>query len=313
MNCTLMFSLCAAFLAACISGWLLFVMMPHYLFAIVILMTLMTCFAGLYIPYRCTRQRLWLVMPTTNLIWSTVLSIAVNAAVIAIDSTFVTEVYNMADMLDNLVRLLVAMAGLAMGVSMDFFLVHYLYAHEAPEIRRLKRKVWKMLVGGPSAQLVECDNLASSCPGGCAICLEPLSELREDLAFSPQRGSKVSQVAGLLQLPCGHAFHGECADKWMVREVSCPMCRKSFGSLRHCRRICLRPGAHFASPGGTTPSTPSVVDVTAIFTEEEGSDECPDLCESQPNPNRVNVQVLGRCLDVEDEEEAWRRKKVVSI
>ena len=45
-----------------------------------------------------------------------------------------------------------------------------------------------MLVGGPSAQLVECDNLAghpmavdiqgmlgqlqaSSCPGGCAICL----------------------------------------------------------------------------------------------------------------------------------------------
>ena len=88
--------------------------------------------------------------------------------------------------------------------------------------------------------------------------------------------------------------------------------------------------------GGTTPSTPSVVDVTAIFTatrptdaqsdssavvshkEEEGSDECPDLCESQPgskkksdkyrralvlnfarsNPNRVNVQVLGVILSV---------------
>ncbi|CAJ1359789.1 unnamed protein product [Effrenium voratum] len=290
MNCTLTFSLCAASSAAGISSWLLFVMLPHYLFAIVMVMTLMTSFAGLYIPFRCTRQRFWLIMPTTNLIWSTLLSMLVNGIIIFIDQSFEEQVYDMAEILDHLVRIVVAMAGLAMGISMQFFLIHYLYIHEAAELRRWKRLVWRKVVGAPSAQLVLCDDLAV-CPGECAICLEELVDLPDELAVSPKAGSKVA-IAGLLQLPCGHTFHGHCAERWMSREVTCPMCRKPIGGMQHCHRICLR-----EPRGERTPSTPS--DMTL---EEDSVSR-----EDRLNPLE---QVVGRCLDAQAQEIASPTQRV---
>merc|ERR1711920_814643 len=45
---------------------------------------------------------------------------------------------------------------------------------------------------------------------------------------------------GLLRLPCKHTFHASCANRWMARELSCPMCREPIGRLAKCTRICPR-------------------------------------------------------------------------
>ncbi|CAL1140013.1 unnamed protein product [Cladocopium goreaui] len=239
-------------------------MLPLYLFAIVMLMTSMTTFVGLYIPYRCTRQRVWLVMPTTNLVWSTLFSLVVNGSIIAVDYSFEEEIYDVINLVDHMIRLAVALAGLGMGFSMQIFLVHYMYVQEGAAVRRFRRWLWIKMVGTPAAQLIECEDLAAACPGECAICLEPLVCLPEHLALSPARGSKVSREVGLLRLPCEHTFHGSCADGWMIREVTCPLCRAPIGSLKRCQRICLRRGASRFGEGGETPSTPSV-DVGDFF------------------------------------------------
>lgn len=264
MNCTLLFSFSAALSTAVISAWLLAVMLPLYLFAIVMLMTSMTTFVGLYIPYRCTRQRVWLVMPTTNLVWSTLFSLVVNGSIIAVDYSFEE------------------------GFSMQIFLVHYMYVQEGAAVRRFRRWLWIKMVGTPAAQLIECEDLAAACPGECAICLEPLVCLPEHLALSPARGSKVSREVGLLRLPCEHTFHGSCADGWMIREVTCPLCRAPIGSLKRCQRICLRRGASRFGEGGETPSTPSV-DVGDFFSD---FDDDPVMDEHSAQP-----QTLGRSLE----------------
>jgi len=274
MNCTLLFSFSAASTAAVISAWLLAVMLPFYLFAIVMVMTSMTTLVGLYIPYRCTRQRVWLVMPTTNLIWSTLLSLVVNGLILTVDYSFEEEVYDVIKVVDHSIRLTVALAGLAMGFSMQIFLAHYLYVQEGATFRRLRRMVWIKVVGTPAAQLVECEDLAAACPGECAICLEPLMSLPEHLALSPARGSKASRQVGLLKLPCEHTFHASCADGWMVREVTCPLCRAPIGSLKRCHRICLSRGARRPSAeGGETPSTPSIHGDSSDFEDASVMDE----------------------------------------
>lgn len=288
MNCTLLFSFSAALSAAVISAWLLAVMLPLYLFAIVMLMTSMTTFVGLYIPYRCTRQRFWLVMPTTNLVWSTLFSLVVNGSIIAVDYSFEEEIYDVINLVDHMIRLAVALAGLGMGFSMQIFLVHYMYVQEGAAVRRFRRWLWIKMVGTPAAQLIECEDLAAACPGECAICLEPLVCLPEHLALSPARGSKVSREVGLLRLPCEHTFHGSCADGWMIREVTCPLCRAPIGSLKRCQRICLRRGASRFGEGGETPSTPSV-DVGDFFSD---FDDDPVMDEHSAQP-----QTLGRSLE----------------
>lgn len=305
MNCTLLFSFSAALSAAVISAWLLAVMLPLYLFAIVMLMTSMTTFVGLYIPYRCTRQRVWLVMPTTNLVWSTLFSLVVNGSIIAVDYSFEEEIYDVINLVDHMIRLAVALAGLGMGFSMQIFLVHYMYVQEGAAVRRFRRWLWIKMVGTPAAQLIECEDLAAACPGECAIYdlenfhqgytpplgvsrLEPLVCLPEHLALSPARGSKVSREVGLLRLPCEHTFHGSCADGWMIREVTCPLCRAPIGSLKRCQRICLRRGASRFGEGGETPSTPSV-DVGDFFSD---FDDDPVMDEHSAQP-----QTLGRSLE----------------
>ncbi|CAK9105597.1 unnamed protein product [Durusdinium trenchii] len=163
---------------------------------IIFLMTLMTSFLGLYLPYRCTRQREWLVMPTTNLAWATLLSVLVNGSIMAIEYALDQAVYTLIGAVDHFVRLAVAMTGLAMGFSMQIFLVHYIHAQEGASLRRWRRVVWTKMAGVPNAQLVECNDLAAACPGDCAICLEPLVALPEHLALSPIHRKRVGLPNG---------------------------------------------------------------------------------------------------------------------
>lgn len=139
----------------------------------------------------------------------------------------------------------------------------------------------KTLGQAPAAQLMECEDFEASCPGECAICLDDLSKLPAEFAFSPSRGSKVSDVAGLLLLPCGHSFHGHCAERWMAREVTCPMCRKTIGSLKKCKRLCLRPGVVYHgedSPTSFADGSPTTTDVEILEGECIGA-SYPDLTE----------------------------------
>lgn len=44
----------------------------------------------------------------------------------------------------------------------------------------------------------------------CAVCQEPFGE----------EGAKV--------FPCGHFYHADCILKWLERQLTCPLCRRSF-------------------------------------------------------------------------------------
>ncbi|CAI0379811.1 unnamed protein product [Linum tenue] len=52
----------------------------------------------------------------------------------------------------------------------------------------------------------------SSRPLCCSICLQDV-----------EAGEVVREVPS-----CGHCFHLECLDKWLVRNASCPMCRTAY-------------------------------------------------------------------------------------
>ncbi|EPS63693.1 hypothetical protein M569_11092, partial [Genlisea aurea] len=47
--------------------------------------------------------------------------------------------------------------------------------------------------------------------GGCAICLADYEE-SDALRLLPE---------------CGHVFHAECVDPWLLIHATCPVCRKS--------------------------------------------------------------------------------------
>ena len=52
-------------------------------------------------------------------------------------------------------------------------------------------------------------------PHQCVVCLNYIPEQ----IVGPKRYLK--------KLPCGHAFHVRCIDKWLVKHISCPTCRQT--------------------------------------------------------------------------------------
>lgn len=55
------------------------------------------------------------------------------------------------------------------------------------------------------ARLAMIGEIAPFASSLCAICLESLTSA--------------------IRLRCGHAFHGECLERWLVRRMACPVCR----------------------------------------------------------------------------------------
>ncbi|EPS73396.1 hypothetical protein M569_01360, partial [Genlisea aurea] len=58
-------------------------------------------------------------------------------------------------------------------------------------------------------------NWKSSEQADCAVCLE---------AFATADGGDGDGEA-VMQLPCGHRFHGQCLRPWLERNADCPCCR----------------------------------------------------------------------------------------
>jgi len=77
----------------------------------------------------------------------------------------------------------------------------------------------------PSLKKVEvkerAEGLVFCAKGDCAICLQALANLSVEEAAT----------TGLLRLPCGHTFHGTCADHWLAARSTCPMCRQPMPGL----------------------------------------------------------------------------------
>ena len=53
---------------------------------------------------------------------------------------------------------------------------------------------------------------AASAASTCSICLDSLA------------------IGLLLQHKCGHIFHKECIERWLLESSRCPWCRNAFGS-----------------------------------------------------------------------------------
>ena len=49
----------------------------------------------------------------------------------------------------------------------------------------------------------------------CSICLETISSSKEEE-----------------ELECKHKYHTKCIEQWLVRDSSCPLCRKPMGYSR---------------------------------------------------------------------------------
>lgn len=235
-RCTLLLAMVAAFCAAFISGWLLRMIVAGWLFWAILAATLLCAPAGLFAPWLWSRQQRMLgVVPTTNIFSSTVLAVGASALLVFVErrlhpveeaeqAALPGSTHTLAA--DQLLRTMIAVAGLGMAVSLICFLWHYTLMQESAELRRLCRRVLRLRWWAPKAKVLICESLEAAAPGECAVCLDQLAAS--------------SSALGVLRLPCGHTFHCECADRWMAREVNCPMCRQPIGSLSRCLRICLR-------------------------------------------------------------------------
>jgi len=287
----------------------LHMMVPTGIFFAILAMACVAVAVGLFLPKYCTRQRHLPVIPTSNIFLSSVLSISVCSSYIVFDRAVIDQVPSDNMLTDQLVRTLIAVCGISMALSLVFFLVHYSCVQEASEIWRTSRKLRRILTKPPKARLTLCDDLAVDAPGECAICLEELANLSPELACAPVNLQKVLPTHGLLRFQCGHTFHSCCADRWMMQEVSCPMCRQPIGSLTQCQRICLRHDATITD-GKPMP--------------EEGKEgaggpgEGPaDLEEGGTRQNEVKGSLLGVALEVMEEggqpaqEPAWHTRTVV--
>ena len=74
---------------------------------------------------------------------------------------------------------------------------------------------------------------AATAKDGCPVCLGGFARAGdEDCEGGEGRGGTEGEPAGgpsgeeeVLQLPCGHCFHGGCIRPWLLENNTCPVCR----------------------------------------------------------------------------------------
>ncbi|KJE97156.1 hypothetical protein CAOG_07611 [Capsaspora owczarzaki ATCC 30864] len=95
----------------------------------------------------------------------------------------------------------------------------------------------------------------------CAVCLD---------AFEPE--------VVVRTVPCGHFFHVDCIDPWLISHRTCPLCKAD---------ICP-PEAEMPEPGSVPPGTVAVVMV--------------DMSSVDPNTRHERVQAIRRALSMDSSE-----------
>jgi len=239
---TLILAMGAAVCAAFISAWLLNMMVPTTLFWGILLTSFVCAPTGLFMPWICSRrQRRNASVPTLNIFTATLLSVMAGGGLVALDHKMPDDTPTSFNT-DEFIRTMIAISGISMAFSLVCFLLHYVVLQEITELRRKARRLLKWSRWAAKAKVLVCDDLEEAAPGECAVCLDALATLPAWAAHMPPPGAKAASVnrVGLLRLPCGHTFHGDCADRWMAREVICPMCRRPIVSLSRCTRLVLK-------------------------------------------------------------------------
>jgi hypothetical protein len=188
-------------------------------------------------------------LSTVNVVSANLLTLITGVLMIIIEIMIANQSLIDGTRWEDLARIFGAVMAFNAALSLDIYMFYHICDQERRSIRRLVH-ILKWCIQRPvQAKLVLCDDLAEEAPGECVICLEELASMPEDMARAT-RATKDHSGLGLLRLPCGHTFHSSCADRWLARELGCPLCRRHVESPKKCSRICLTPrGGGSPSPG----------------------------------------------------------------
>jgi hypothetical protein len=213
-------------------GFAMYHMVPRPLFWVITSINVLGGPTGVALSYAWIRKKYWdtgskIVM---TFIFSTLLTAAVCCAILL--ATVYRTGYLPQSRLGNVV---LSESLMAVSVCFPFSL---LLRTDVPEY------FWKRTKGlhRTQAKLLVVNDFATTSPGECAICLDKLCNLDPELAQKPCKGSNLSGK-GLLRLPCGHTFHGACAEGWFSRHDTCPLCRCKDLHIGKCTRLCAKPNA----------------------------------------------------------------------
>eukprot|EP00931_Biecheleriopsis_adriatica_P061066 TRINITY_DN36702_c0_g1_i2.p1 TRINITY_DN36702_c0_g1~~TRINITY_DN36702_c0_g1_i2.p1 ORF type:complete len:396 (+),score=35.50 TRINITY_DN36702_c0_g1_i2:38-1189(+) len=271
---------------------LLLQMLDSRLVLAIVVMCCWSSFTGLYLSMHCARrhQRLRRLYKVRLLI-SSGAAIFTNLSIFILDFVLIKESPEEMETGEYFMPTTLGLFGLGSGVSMILYFMHYAYIVQYGSIRRFKMQVKRSMVTHPPPVEMEA--------GTCVVCLEELSlaALPDDLAFAPAR--RRNTMAGLLQFPCKHTFHGTCAEHWLSREVSCPTCRCPVPDMGKCTRFVLKPGSRrgqvLDNPEERSDRDVSLREVAIVTGPGTDADEADkELSESEFNA------ADGECLEIQE-------------
>ena len=146
----------------------------------------------------------------------------------------------------DFVLALAVFVGVAIAWSLSGRMCHNIAPHRGETLRSVARRLNFAIRGAPKARVLLCDSLRDSDAGPCIVRPEGIGA--RALHAPPLGSRKPITGLGLLQLPCGHKIHAECAEHWLETKGLCPTCRRDIRSLAMCARMLPR-GLAVAAPG----------------------------------------------------------------
>eukprot|EP00931_Biecheleriopsis_adriatica_P053357 TRINITY_DN31219_c0_g1_i1.p1 TRINITY_DN31219_c0_g1~~TRINITY_DN31219_c0_g1_i1.p1 ORF type:complete len:403 (+),score=53.16 TRINITY_DN31219_c0_g1_i1:49-1257(+) len=212
------------------------------LLLIIALMCCLTSFMALYLSLCIARRNLrWEHVGRVRLISASSFAILMNISIFMLDHVLLKEQPEKMDRMEYVIPVAAGLGGLGASTGVLMHTAHHFYINC---FLRLKHYVDRRRIMFRPAQVVECEEMEC---GTCVVCMEELSlaDLPDELAFRPEQPKHT--IAGLLQYPCGHVFHGACASRWLEEEVTCPSCRSPIKDMGKCSRFVLKAGSRQAA------------------------------------------------------------------